>query len=101
MILSLHFFFQKTLLGEDENSRAYFEYTTLIGDSNTQEHDVEIFVGRGDSVNFMIKLNIDYSQLPALFSDEYVLYFTSMLTLIVLNRLKFQNYFSMKYEFIT
>lgn len=62
--------FQKLLLCEDENSRAYFEYTALIGDSLTPENDVEILVGKGESVNFMIKLNIEESHLPSLFPEE-------------------------------
>ncbi|XP_053602268.1 BRISC and BRCA1-A complex member 2-like isoform X2 [Plodia interpunctella] len=55
-------------LSEDESSRAYFEYTALLGDALTSESDIEVWVG-GHVVEFLIKLNIDVTRLPELYND--------------------------------
>ncbi|XP_013188300.1 BRISC and BRCA1-A complex member 2 [Amyelois transitella] len=55
-------------LNEDESSRAYFEYTALLGDALTSEKDIEVWVG-GHVVEFLIKLNVDVSRLPELYNE--------------------------------
>ncbi|CAG9785155.1 unnamed protein product [Diatraea saccharalis] len=59
---------QISKLNEDESSRAYFEYSALLGDAVTSEKDIEVWVG-GHVVEFLIKLNIDTSRLPELYND--------------------------------
>jgi hypothetical protein len=56
-------------LNEDESSRAYFEYSALLGDAVTSEKDIEVFVG-GHVVEFLIRLNIDVSRLPELYNER-------------------------------
>lgn len=56
-------------LNEDEGSRASFEYSALLGNALTTEHDVEVWVG-GHIVEFLIKLKVDTSRLPELYNDR-------------------------------
>lgn len=55
-------------LNEDESSRAYFEYSALLGDALTPEKDIEVWVGN-HVVEFLIRLNVDTSRLPELYCD--------------------------------
>lgn len=55
-------------MNEDESSRAYFEYSALLGDALTSENDIEVWVG-GHVVEFLIRLNVDTSRLPEVYSD--------------------------------
>lgn len=55
-------------LNEDESSRAWFEYGALLGDALTSEQDIEVWVGT-HVVEFLIKLKVDTSRLPELYSD--------------------------------
>ncbi|CAG9138515.1 unnamed protein product [Plutella xylostella] len=67
-LLSIYKIHQVKKLNEDESSRAYFEYSALLGDSLTSENDVEVWVG-AHAVEFLIKLNIDISRLPELYNE--------------------------------
>lgn len=69
-LMSAYRLHQCKLLSEDENSRAYFEYTALLGDATISDDDLEILVGTGSNVNFMIRLNVDTTQLPLLYGDS-------------------------------
>ncbi|XP_026751461.1 BRISC and BRCA1-A complex member 2-like [Galleria mellonella] len=67
-LVSLYKNHQIKKLNEDESSRAYFEYTALLGDALTTENDIEVWVGN-HVVEFLIKLNVDTSRLPELYND--------------------------------
>ncbi|XP_004926449.1 BRISC and BRCA1-A complex member 2-like [Bombyx mandarina] len=55
-------------LSEDDSSRAYFEYSALLGDSLISESNIEVWVGT-HVVEFLIKLNVDVGRLSELYSD--------------------------------
>lgn len=61
-------YFQVKKLNDDESSRACFEYSALLGDALTSEQDIEVWVG-AHVVEFLIRLNVDTSRLPELYSD--------------------------------
>ncbi|GBP42012.1 hypothetical protein EVAR_95011_1 [Eumeta japonica] len=57
-------------LNEDETSRAYFEYSALLGDAKTSLNDVEVWVN-GHIVEFLIKLQVNVSRLPELYNEGF------------------------------
>ncbi|KAL0840478.1 hypothetical protein ABMA28_015724 [Loxostege sticticalis] len=67
-MINLYKIHQIKKLNEDESSRAYFEYSALLGDALTSEKDIEVWVG-GHVVEFLIKLNVDTSRLPELYNE--------------------------------
>ncbi|KAG6464809.1 hypothetical protein O3G_MSEX014739 [Manduca sexta] len=67
-LVNLYKIHQVKKLHEDESSRAYFEYTALLGDALTSEYDVEVWVGN-HIVEFLIRLKVDTSRLPELYSE--------------------------------
>lgn len=67
-LISLYKLHQIKKLNEDDSSRAYFEYSALLGDALTSENDIEVWVG-GHVVEFLIRLNVDTSRLPEVYSD--------------------------------
>ncbi|KAI8428605.1 hypothetical protein MSG28_007342 [Choristoneura fumiferana] len=68
-MLGLYKIHQIRKLNEDESSRAYFEYSALLGDALTSEKDIEVWVG-SHVVEFLIRLNVDTSRLPELFNER-------------------------------
>ncbi|KAI8428604.1 hypothetical protein MSG28_007342 [Choristoneura fumiferana] len=68
-MLGLYKIHQIRKLNEDESSRAYFEYSALLGDALTSEKDIEVWVG-SHVVEFLIRLNVDTSRLPELFNES-------------------------------
>ncbi|XP_063378864.1 BRISC and BRCA1-A complex member 2-like [Cydia fagiglandana] len=68
-LLNLYKIHQIRKLNEDESSRAYFEYSALLGDALTSETDIEVWVG-SHVVEFLIRLNVDTSRLPELFNES-------------------------------
>ncbi|KAL4708397.1 hypothetical protein ACJJTC_019633 [Scirpophaga incertulas] len=67
-LVNLYKMHQIKKLNEDESSRAYFEYSALLGDAVTSDNDIEVWVG-SHVVEFLIKLKIDISHLSELYSD--------------------------------
>ncbi|CAD0198366.1 unnamed protein product [Chrysodeixis includens] len=67
-LINLYKLHQIKKLNEDESSRAYFEYSALLGDALTSEKDIEVWVGN-HVVEFLIRLNVDTSRLPELYCD--------------------------------
>lgn len=67
-LINLYKFHQVKKLNEDDNSRASFEYSALLGDALTSENDIEVWVGN-HVVEFLIKLNVDTSRLPEVYYD--------------------------------
>lgn len=67
-LVKLYKHHQVKKLNDDEGSRACFEYSALLGDALTPEEDVEVWVGN-HIVEFLIRLNVDTSRLPELYSD--------------------------------
>ncbi|XP_013141418.1 PREDICTED: BRCA1-A complex subunit BRE-like [Papilio polytes] len=55
-------------LNEDDESRASFEYSALLGNGFTSEQDIEVYV-LGHTAEFLIKLKVDTSRLPELYND--------------------------------
>ncbi|CAG5039887.1 unnamed protein product [Parnassius apollo] len=55
-------------LSEDD-SRASFEYSALLGNAYISEHDIEVWVG-GHIAEFLIKLKVDTSKLPELYDER-------------------------------
>ncbi|XP_045493231.1 BRISC and BRCA1-A complex member 2-like [Colias croceus] len=68
-LIKLYKFHQVKKLNEDDNSRASFEYSALLGNALTTEQDVEVWVG-GHIVEFMIKLKVNTSKLPELYNES-------------------------------
>ncbi|KAJ0179975.1 hypothetical protein K1T71_004566 [Dendrolimus kikuchii] len=66
-LTSLYKNHQVKKLNED-NSRASFEYSALLGDAQTSENDIEVWVG-SHVVEFLIRLNVDTSRLPEVYYD--------------------------------
>ncbi|XP_049866149.1 BRISC and BRCA1-A complex member 2-like [Pectinophora gossypiella] len=66
-LISLYKIHQIKKLNEDDSSRASFEYSALLGDALSSE-DIEVWVG-GHVVEFLIKLDVDVSRLPEVYSD--------------------------------
>lgn len=67
-LINLYKLHQVKKLNDDESSRACFEYSALLGDALTSEQDIEVWVGN-HVVEFLIRLNLDTSRLPELYSD--------------------------------
>ncbi|CAH2107473.1 unnamed protein product [Euphydryas editha] len=67
-LVNMYKIYQVKKLNEDENSRASFEYSALLGNALTTEQDVEVWVG-GHVVEFFIKLKVNTSRLPELYND--------------------------------
>ncbi|CAB3243778.1 unnamed protein product [Arctia plantaginis] len=67
-LISLYKLHQVKKLNDDESSRACFEYSALLGDALTSEQDIEVWVGN-HVTEFLIRLNVDTSHLPELYSD--------------------------------
>lgn len=67
-LVNMYKTYQVKKLIEDENSRASFEYSALLGNALTTEQDVEVWVG-GHVVEFLIKLKINSSRLPELYDE--------------------------------
>ncbi|XP_047020124.1 BRISC and BRCA1-A complex member 2-like [Helicoverpa zea] len=67
-LINVYKLYQIKKLNEDDSSRAYFEYSALLGDALTSENDIEVWVG-SHIVEFLIRLNVDTSRLPELYSD--------------------------------
>ncbi|KAJ8732644.1 hypothetical protein PYW07_015243 [Mythimna separata] len=67
-LINLYKLHQIKKLNEDDSSRAYFEYSALLGDALTSEQDIEVWVG-SHVVEFLIRLKVDTSRLPELYTD--------------------------------
>ncbi|XP_072941072.1 BRISC and BRCA1-A complex member 2-like [Epargyreus clarus] len=67
-MINLYKLHQIKKLGEDESSRAYFEYSALLGNALTTKQDIEVWV-TGHLVEFLIKLKVDTSRLPELYNE--------------------------------
>lgn len=58
-------------MNEDENSRASFEYSALLGNELVTEQDIEVWVGP-HAVEFLIKLNVNTARLPEVYNEGSV-----------------------------
>lgn len=60
---------QIKLLEDERYSRLYFEYSSLVGETDVNKEDVEVLVEQSGSVHFLISLSVDFTSLPP-YSDR-------------------------------
>ncbi|GLV42015.1 hypothetical protein CBL_05026 [Carabus blaptoides fortunei] len=61
--------YQIKLLEDERYSRLYFEYSSLVGETEVNKEDVEVLVEQSGTVHFLISLSVDFASLPP-YSDS-------------------------------
>lgn len=68
-LIELYKKYQIKLLEDERYSRLYFEYSSLVGETDVNKEDVEVLVEQSGSVHFLISLSVDFTSLPP-YSDS-------------------------------